>query len=924
MYAVLVTTATNQRIYHSAWGSRYWERSILSHGDRYSPGDFDTLSAAGNANPRGMWSDGTTLWVADNQDNKLYAYTVSTKAHISSKDISLTGANSNAYGVWSDGTTIWVSDIGGRVYAYTLSSGAYDSTKDITGLPNPGGTRGIWSDGTTLWVANQNDDKGYAFVLSSGARDSAKDMETLSAAGNGSPRGMTGTAGYILISDNADNKVYVYNESTKAHKSSGDVDLDLGNSSASGVWVLPSGKLLVGDQNGEKIYAYTWNLEGEPLPAPTPVVSNVSPSRSLVTWTAVTNATSYDMRHKKQADATWTETAGVTSPRSLTGLDAGTAYEVQLRSMATGYATGAWSASTDFTTLNAGLAAPTPSVGSITQTGASVSWTAVTNATSYDMRLKKQADSTWTETTGVTSPRSLTGLDAGTAYEVQLRSMATGYATGAWSSSTDFTTTLNAALSPTPVVGSITQTGASVSWTGVTNATSYDMRLKKQADSTWTTTTGVTSPRSLTGLDAGTAYEVQLRSQASGYATGAWSSSVSFTTLPPPTPTPAPTPTPTPVPLRSVAYLGTVQIAVGNAGGTYGYMADGYGGLVAGRFPGELFTDGRSRPAAEVSVSGGNVLQLTYGDETDSLFHGAFHLRWLRAQFRTADGMVRDEANLWSSTPCGVRSICVSGMSGLSGYSGQVVGLDFFDAQTEVLASSAGGKERIIFAAGAVGADATGFDASAGALMSGVFPGQWFSDNRPRTPEKVSVSHGNANRRLELAYDSGQDEGLWQTELRAYRTYRLSLRDRDGVLLQQWDMQDILGASSESVRRCGDTAPARRICLPYDDDELDLAEYREQAMVLQVEDITWFSMLKATPAGPVGAQLGLGLFGAGFFAFMARRAKSPQREMTVLFAGVAASALPALIGYGSVFWPVVILIIAALAAAGWFFFTKSR
>ena len=27
--------------------------------------DFDTLRAAGNRNPTGIWSDGTTMWVAD-------------------------------------------------------------------------------------------------------------------------------------------------------------------------------------------------------------------------------------------------------------------------------------------------------------------------------------------------------------------------------------------------------------------------------------------------------------------------------------------------------------------------------------------------------------------------------------------------------------------------------------------------------------------------------------------------------------------------------------------------------------------------------------------------------------------------------------------------------------------------------------------
>ena len=41
---------------------------------------FDTLIAAGNMNPRGIWSDGTTMWVADPWYDKIYAYSLSTKA----------------------------------------------------------------------------------------------------------------------------------------------------------------------------------------------------------------------------------------------------------------------------------------------------------------------------------------------------------------------------------------------------------------------------------------------------------------------------------------------------------------------------------------------------------------------------------------------------------------------------------------------------------------------------------------------------------------------------------------------------------------------------------------------------------------------------------------------------------------------------
>ena len=41
--------------------------------------DFDTLLGADNTAATGIWSNGTTMWVADATDSKIYAYTVSTK-----------------------------------------------------------------------------------------------------------------------------------------------------------------------------------------------------------------------------------------------------------------------------------------------------------------------------------------------------------------------------------------------------------------------------------------------------------------------------------------------------------------------------------------------------------------------------------------------------------------------------------------------------------------------------------------------------------------------------------------------------------------------------------------------------------------------------------------------------------------------------
>ena len=36
--------------------------------------DFNTLDAAGNDSPSGIWSNGTTMWVGDSVDRKIYAY----------------------------------------------------------------------------------------------------------------------------------------------------------------------------------------------------------------------------------------------------------------------------------------------------------------------------------------------------------------------------------------------------------------------------------------------------------------------------------------------------------------------------------------------------------------------------------------------------------------------------------------------------------------------------------------------------------------------------------------------------------------------------------------------------------------------------------------------------------------------------------
>ena len=66
------------------------ETKIFAYGmatkERDEAKDFDTLAAAGNNYPRGIWSDGTTMWVVDLVAEKLLAYDMTTKERDAAKD----------------------------------------------------------------------------------------------------------------------------------------------------------------------------------------------------------------------------------------------------------------------------------------------------------------------------------------------------------------------------------------------------------------------------------------------------------------------------------------------------------------------------------------------------------------------------------------------------------------------------------------------------------------------------------------------------------------------------------------------------------------------------------------------------------------------------------------------------------------------
>ena len=247
---------------------------------RHPNQDFNTLSAAGNNNLKGIWSDGKTMWVADNSDGKLYAYNLATKQRDLAQDFPLDAENANPSGIWSNGATMWVSDWDDdKLYAYNLAAKSRDAVKDFDTLKAAGNTNptGIWSDGTTIWVADSQGGKLYAYKMSDESRDATKDFnsQTLSADGNRFPQGIwsDGTTLWVAdfqgIEDHEENKIYAYNLKTKSRDATKDFNTlnAAGNDRARGIW--SDGKTMwVADQTDNKIYAYHALFFASRNPAP--------------------------------------------------------------------------------------------------------------------------------------------------------------------------------------------------------------------------------------------------------------------------------------------------------------------------------------------------------------------------------------------------------------------------------------------------------------------------------------------------------------------------------------------------------------------------------------------------------------------------------------------------------------------------------
>ena len=193
-----------------------------SDGSRDSTQDFEILTAIGNAAPTGICSDGTTMFVADFADTKVYAYNLATKAGDIAKEFNFDSANAAPEGLWCDATHIWVvndaNSTSSKIFAYQRSDGSHVSSMDFDASTlspsmtdaaiNNSDPRDAWGNGTTLFTVDDEDQKIYSYKMSDRTSDNDKNIDLDS--DNDDPEGLWFDGRVLWVVDRGDDYVYAY------------------------------------------------------------------------------------------------------------------------------------------------------------------------------------------------------------------------------------------------------------------------------------------------------------------------------------------------------------------------------------------------------------------------------------------------------------------------------------------------------------------------------------------------------------------------------------------------------------------------------------------------------------------------------------------------------------------------------------------
>jgi hypothetical protein len=287
--------------------------------------------------------------------------------------------------------------------------------------------------------------------------------------------------------------------------------------------------------------------------------SSVTASSAAVSWSAVSGAVSYNLQYKLSSASTWTTVNTATTSYTLSGLSASSTYNFQVATVCSATSS-AYATASSFTTSATGCAdalEPNNSTSAAAAVTLPLTMNALVSsstdadyysftlastsdisiglsnlAANFDLRLLNSSGTQLASSANSSTTAeaiSYSNAAAGTYYIHVFGNSGAFSATQCYALTASATAVVACGTPTGLAASSITTSGATLGWTAVSGATSYNVQYKLASASTWTTVASTTNSRALTGLAAGTAYNAQVQAVcASGNS--AYGTAITFTT----------------------------------------------------------------------------------------------------------------------------------------------------------------------------------------------------------------------------------------------------------------------------------------------------------------------------------------------------------------------------------------------------------
>lgn len=289
---------------------------------------------------------------------------------------------------------------------------------------------------------------------------------------------------------------------------------------------------------GSSIYTISTNFTTTPqtcLPPANLSTTNVSFSSATFNWSAASGALSYNVQYRIVGSGTWSTGTTATTSFNASGLTASSNYEWQVQTVCSGGGISSFSSSSLFTTTaQPCISSQNNYTTGITDVSATLNWNSgVGGAVGYNLRHRIVGTGSWINNS-VNAPAtslSISGLIPASNYEWQIQTNCTG-GQSAYSNSVLFTTLASPCNTPANMsAGSVTTNSATLSWSAVTGAVSYNVHYRISGTGIWTPANTSNTSYNASGLTASSVYEWQVQTVCQS-DTSSYSSLATFTTSP--------------------------------------------------------------------------------------------------------------------------------------------------------------------------------------------------------------------------------------------------------------------------------------------------------------------------------------------------------------------------------------------------------